>query len=131
MESTIQNSPVLIYGEQGCGKTRHATALAKAFNKSTIVDEFIEGEGIELTEHDIAFTNVRPVNLPYIPFAFAMLSISQPQSSEQTTPPTALNTPPSLPLNQSEHSHLHTSKCTQDQASLNVTFSQPELPSAL
>jgi fructose-1,6-bisphosphatase/inositol monophosphatase family enzyme len=33
------NKPVIVYGEQGCGKTRNAKAIATHYRKSIIIDE--------------------------------------------------------------------------------------------
>ncbi|SFI74696.1 hypothetical protein [Nitrosomonas sp. Nm34] len=46
----------IIYGPQGCGKTRNAEKLAKYFGLSNILDKF--GPGQELPEDTLALTHV-------------------------------------------------------------------------
>ena len=51
----MAESPVIIYGPPGCGKTTHKEALAKAFNKPVIIDSWDHQQS--LPNNAIAFTN--------------------------------------------------------------------------
>ncbi|SDW38248.1 hypothetical protein [Nitrosomonas communis] len=46
----------IIYGPQGCGKTRNSEKLAKHLGLSNILDEFIPG--LELPEDTLVLTHV-------------------------------------------------------------------------
>lgn len=45
--SAASASAVVVYGPQGCGKTRHAAALAAHFGVGVIIDEWMPGDPIE------------------------------------------------------------------------------------
>jgi MoxR-like ATPase len=58
---------VIVHGPQGCGKTRHAKALAAHFGKIRVVDDWFKGE--PLTSSDLALTNDDRVSGPNV-FSF-------------------------------------------------------------
>lgn len=69
------NKPVIvIHGPQGCGKTRHAQALAKHFGCDRIVDDW-EGEdrraGTLVLTNDVEPASILP-GMVVLPFADAM-----------------------------------------------------------
>jgi len=43
MNTTTRHKSVLVYGPQGCGKTRNSKAIAKALGLTTIIDSFEMG----------------------------------------------------------------------------------------
>ncbi len=42
---------VIVYGPQGCGKTTHAHELAGHFGVTNIVDDALDGQRLEVTDH--------------------------------------------------------------------------------
>jgi hypothetical protein len=56
-EITHLQSPagIVIYGPQGCGKSTHATALARHYGKTRIVDDWMPGR--QLPSDTLALTN--------------------------------------------------------------------------
>ncbi len=46
---------VIIYGPQGCGKTRNKTALAQYFGLTNIIDDWTSGQ--DLPKDTLALTN--------------------------------------------------------------------------
>lgn len=49
-------APVFIHGPQGCGKSKHAAALAKHYGKTTIIDDWHVGTPIPA--HALALTSM-------------------------------------------------------------------------
>lgn len=60
---------VVIYGPEGCGKSRHAAALAAHYGKSTVVDDWTPGQ--PLPANALALTT-EPNQAGAIPFDVAM-----------------------------------------------------------
>lgn len=56
------NNTIVVYGPQGCGKTRQAQTLAAQHGCESIVDEWHEGAA--LVPGALHLTNVRPSSLP-------------------------------------------------------------------
>lgn len=46
---------VIVVGQQACGKTRNAQALAAHFGKTRVIDDY--QPGMQLTASDLALTN--------------------------------------------------------------------------
>ncbi|HRO60252.1 MAG TPA: hypothetical protein PK177_13975 [Burkholderiaceae bacterium] len=73
----------MIYGPQGCGKTRNAAALAQHFGCEKVVDDW---DGTQmLTGSTLALTNVEPglIDPTYDRIAFSAVPIpAEPRSSE-------------------------------------------------
>lgn len=48
VEMAAAAKSVIVYGPQGCGKTRHAEALAAHFGVGRVVDEWMPGDPVEV-----------------------------------------------------------------------------------
>lgn len=46
-EMAASAEPVIVYGPQGCGKTRHAAELAAHFGVCRIIDDWMPGDPVE------------------------------------------------------------------------------------
>lgn len=57
------NNAVVIHGPQGCGKTRHAAALAAHFGDARVVDDWNGRD--RLGPGDLALTSCERVELPH------------------------------------------------------------------
>jgi Mg-chelatase subunit ChlI len=47
MDQEKLTDAVIVHGPQGCGKTRHAEALAAHFGVGRVVDEWMPGDPVE------------------------------------------------------------------------------------
>ncbi len=56
MTHAATTTSIVIYGPNGCGKSRYAVALAKHFGKTRIVDDWTPGS--RLDDDTLALTNV-------------------------------------------------------------------------
>jgi len=65
---------IVIYGPQGCGKTRHANELALHFRKTQMIDDWIPGD--DLPEDALVLTNAQDVD-GAIAFAEIMESLKR------------------------------------------------------
>ena len=89
---SIKSAPLFIYGPQGCGKTRNASALAAHFGKSNIVDDFQDHpDTVTLTERDLVLTNCQSelthVNQITFHDAMAQAGLTFALSLKNITPP--------------------------------------------
>lgn len=73
------NIPVTIYGAQGCGKTKHASALAEAFGKTNIAD-IEDMSGDEPLRHFVLYLTTHIEDRPGITFNldYALQLIQEP-----------------------------------------------------
>lgn len=119
---------LFIYGPQGCGKTRHAAALAKHFGKSRIVDSFEDRvDVLVLTECDLVLTNEPHPAVNCISFddAMSQAGITLTQLSTSQEQPVSESSHSYFLLSQSGYSHPHINESTQDQASLDAISMKP------
>ena len=70
---------VIIYGPQGCGKTRNAEALAAHFGCTSIVDNW-DGES-EVPDGALALTS-EPAPFPFVPFPFGPMVLELHQACQ-------------------------------------------------
>ena len=64
------NYPIIIYGPPGCGKSLNKEKLATLFNRSIIIDNYVQGQ--TLSDDTIAFTQTRLPGNRSIIYAKAM-----------------------------------------------------------
>lgn len=48
---STQPTTLLVYGPQGCGKTRNATRIASALGLTEIIDDFVIGRGVNYPKY--------------------------------------------------------------------------------
>lgn len=63
---------VVIYGPEGCGKSRNAAALARHYGKSVIVDDWQPHAGNRVPANALVLTNASPAPHGAIEFSAAM-----------------------------------------------------------
>ena len=56
-ENLQSNKPLIIYGPEGCGKTRYAQVLARHFGKGIIIDGLSRYDAEETTLNALYLTN--------------------------------------------------------------------------
>lgn len=66
------NEYVIVHGPEGCGKSRHAAALARHYGKTVILDDWQPRAGVSVPAHALALTNVSPPPKNAIEFSKAM-----------------------------------------------------------
>jgi cytidylate kinase len=74
----IAGAGIVIYGPQGCGKSTHASALARHYGKTRIVDDWLPGA--PLRADTIALTNVPHKGAVYLLDAISEAKITIPAS---------------------------------------------------
>lgn len=69
-------NPVIVYGPQGCGKSRHAEAIRRMFGRLRVVDEWVPGDpldldAVHLTHADLATIGEHATEPVFVvPFAY-------------------------------------------------------------
>lgn len=58
---------IVIYGPAACGKTSHAAALARHYDKTVIIDGGAFPEPGELSDHTLVLTNASTAALSHYP----------------------------------------------------------------
>lgn len=81
-----QHKAVVIYGENGCGKTSHGRALAAHFGKTEVVELDGGAEEPKLKMHQLGLSNTmdRPDTVIHIHFDTAMHYLNSAKKDSKT-----------------------------------------------
>jgi cytidylate kinase len=69
---STSNDAVIVHGPAGCGKSRHAAALARHYGKTVIIDDWQPRAGASVPANALALTNASPPPDNAIEFSTAM-----------------------------------------------------------
>jgi hypothetical protein len=69
---STSNAAVIVHGPAGCGKSRHAAALARHYGKTVIIDDWQPHAGASVPADALVLTNASPPPQNAITFSVAM-----------------------------------------------------------